>query len=122
MFGRDEHGATFAGNPLACAAALATISVIRDEGLVERSRTLGAHLREGLQSIESLAGNRVREVRGIGLMVGIDFETGCGDLVNIARERGVLLNCTADTVLRFLPPLVITESEIDRVMTVVGQL
>jgi acetylornithine/N-succinyldiaminopimelate aminotransferase len=122
LFGRGEHGATFAGNPLACAAALATISVIKDEGLVERSRTLGAHLLRGLQSIESLAGNRVREVRGIGLMVGIDFETGCGDLVNMARERGVLLNCTADTVLRFLPPLVITESEIDRVMAVVGQL
>ncbi len=122
LFGRGEHGATFAGSPLACAAALATISVIRDEGLVERSRTLGAHLREGLQSIESLAGNKVREVRGIGLMVGIDFETGCGDLVNMARERGVLLNCTADTVLRFLPPLVITESEIDQVMAVVEQL
>jgi len=122
LFGRGEHGATFAGSPLACAAALATISVIRDEGLVERSRTLGAHLREGLQSIESLAGNKVREVRGIGLMVGIDFETGCGDLVNMARERGVLLNCTADTVLRFLPPLVITESDLDRVMAVVEQL
>ena len=122
LFGRGEHGATFAGSPLACAAAVATISVIRDEGLVERSRTLGAHLLRGLQSIESLAGNRVREVRGIGLMVGIDFETGCGDLVNMARERGVLLNCTADTVLRFLPPLVITESDLDRVMAVVGQL
>ena len=122
LFGRGEHGATFAGSPLACAAALATISVIKEEGLVERSRTLGAHLLRGLQSIESLAGNSVREVRGIGLMVGIDFETGCGDLVNMARERGVLLNCTADTVLRFLPPLVITESEIDRAMAVVEQL
>ena len=122
LFGRGEHGATFAGSPLACAAAAATISVIRDEGLVERSRTLGAHLLKGLQSIESLAGNKVQEVRGIGLMVGIDFETGCGDLVNMARERGVLLNCTANTVLRFLPPLVITESDLDRVMAVVEQL
>ena len=122
LFERGDHGATFAGSPLACAASLATIDVIRDEGLVERSKVLGARLKSGLQSIESLAGNRVREVRGIGLMVGIDFETGCGDLVNMARERGVLLNCTADTVLRFLPPLVITESEIDRVMAVVEQL
>lgn len=119
-FERGDHGATFAGSPLACAASLATIDVIRDEGLVERSRILGAHLMDKLQSIESLAGNRVREVRGIGLMVGMDFESGCGKLVDLARERGVLLNCTADTVLRFLPPLVITESEIDQVLSVVS--
>ena len=121
-FERGDHGATFAGSPLACAASLATIGVIRDEGLVERSRTLGAYLMDKLQSIESLAGNRVREVRGMGLMVGMDFESGCGKLVDLARERGVLLNCTADTVLRFLPPLVITEEEIDQVLSVVSHL
>jgi len=61
-------------------------------------------------------------VRGMGLMVGMDFESGCGGLVDLARERGVLLNCTADTVLRFLPPLVITEEEIDCVLAVVESL
>ncbi len=83
---------------------------------------LGAHLLEGLQSIESLAGNRVREVRGMGLMVGMDCESGCGKLVDMARERGVLLNCTADTVLRFLPPLTITYDEIDQVLGVIQQI
>ncbi|HDN65865.1 MAG TPA: acetylornithine transaminase [Methanosarcinales archaeon] len=119
QFERGDHGATFAGGPLACAASLATIDVIRSEGLVERSRVLGARLKSGLQSIESLAGNRVREVRGMGLMVGRDFESGCGKLVDMARERGVLLNCTADTVLRFLPPLTISEVEIEQVLAVI---
>lgn len=121
-FERGDHGTTFGGNPLACAASLASIAVIRDEGLVERSKTLGAYLMNKLQSVESLHGNRVREVRGMGLMIGMDFESGCSNLVDLARERGVLLNRTADTVLRFLPPLVITEQEIDRVLSVVWSI
>ena len=122
QFERGDHGTTFGGDPLACAASLATIDVIRSEDLIERSKTLGAYLLNKLQSIGSLAGNRVREVRGMGLMIGMDFESGCSDLVDLAREYGVLLNCTADTVLRFLPPLVITKQEIDQVLSVIESL
>ncbi|MEA1944041.1 MAG: acetylornithine transaminase [Euryarchaeota archaeon] len=122
QFERGDHGTTFGGDPLACAASLAAISVIRNENLIERSKTLGAYLLNKLQSIGSLDGNRVREVRGMGLMIGMDFESGCSHLVDLARERGVLLNCTADTVLRFLPPLVITKQEIDQVLSVIESL
>lgn len=113
-FEKGDHGTTFGGNPLACAAALAAIQVMEDEDLVQRSRRLGAYMRE--QLVEHCDHEYVKEIRGKGLMIGMELTHKCDKYVEMARSEGVLLNCTADRVLRFVPPLVITKEQIDRVV------
>ncbi|MCC7546484.1 MAG: aspartate aminotransferase family protein [Burkholderiales bacterium] len=109
-FKPGSHGSTFGGNPLACAAALATLAVIRDEGLLENAAIMGETVRTGLRS--RLAGKAgVREVRGQGLMIGIELDRPCGDLVRHGLEHGVLINVTAENVVRLLPPLLIRPAE-----------
>ena len=115
-FSPSDHGGTQSGNPLACAAALATINVIEDEGLVERSAKIGGYLKKTLLEIDTPS---TREVRGKGLMVGYEIASSALEVVNYARERGVLLNNTSENVLRFVPPLVIKKEQIDVVVSVV---
>ncbi len=115
-FSPSDHGGTQSGNPLACAAALATINVIDDEGLVERSAKIGEYLKKLLLEIDTPFS---REVRGKGLMVGYEITTSAPKVVNYAQERGVLLNNTSENVLRFVPPLVIEKEQIDAVVSVV---
>ncbi len=117
-FGRGEHAATFGGGPLACAAALASIDIIREEKLVERSKEMGEYFRSELSDLST---DGLAEVRGKGLMIGVQFDRKCADLVEHGRRNGVLLNCTSDTVLRIAPPLMITKEEIDRVVNVLEQ-
>jgi acetylornithine/N-succinyldiaminopimelate aminotransferase len=114
-FAKGDHGSTFAGGPLICAAALATIQVIKDERLVERSEEMGVYLRSRLAKLAP------REVRGLGLMVGLDLETDCKALVEKALAKGVLLNSTGEHTLRFIPPLVVGKDEIDKVVSVIGE-
>jgi acetylornithine/N-succinyldiaminopimelate aminotransferase len=113
---RGDHASTFGGGPVVCGAALAVIDVIRREKLVERSYKLGEYLRSELRSLNPI------EVRGLGLMVGVELEEDAPSIVTKAREMGVLLNNTSDHVLRMVPPLVVTESEIDRVVSVLGKV
>jgi acetylornithine/LysW-gamma-L-lysine aminotransferase len=113
------HGSTFGGNPLACAAALATIQAIESEGLAERAAVLGARLLEGLRAIPSPA---VREVRGLGLMVGVELKEMAGPYLAALAECGVLALSAGATVMRFLPPLVIGTEDIDTVVTCVAQV
>ncbi len=115
---KGDHAATFGGGPLLCAAALASLTVIEDEDLVDRSARMGRYLVDKLEGLELEA---VREIRGKGLMVGMELAVKCGPVVDYARENGVLLNCTSDSVLRFVPPLVITQEQIDRVIDVVAE-
>lgn len=115
-FSPSDHGGTQSGNPLACAAALATINVIEDEGLVERSTNMGGYLKKTLLEIDTPS---TKEVRGKGLMVGYEIASSALEVVNYARERGVLLNNTSENVLRFVPPLVIKKEQIDVVVSVV---
>jgi len=115
-FSPSDHGGTQSGNPLACAAALATINVIEDEGLVERSAKMGGYLKKMLLEIDTPC---TREVRGKGLMVGYEIASSALEVVNYAQERGVLLNNTSENVLRFVPPLVIKKEQIDVVVSVV---
>jgi acetylornithine/N-succinyldiaminopimelate aminotransferase len=115
------HGSTFGGNPLASAAALAVVKTITDENLVEHAAEMGGRLQQGLR--DGLAGiNSVREVRGKGLMVGVEMAHPCGELVGTALERGMLINVTADQVLRLLPPLIISEQEVDELVDGVCKL
>ncbi len=120
-FGPGEHASTFGGNPLACATALASIQVIETEHLVERSHELGAYVLERAQSMLASCAV-VREIRGKGLMIGLELTKPCADIVAKALERGVLINCTADTVIRLVPPLVIPRADLDAVIVLLSEL
>jgi len=113
VFTPGSHGSTFGGNPLAAAVGLVALRVIEDEGLVERSRVLGAHMLKRLKAIDSPA---VKEVRGLGLFAGVEIEPAFGD-ARMACERllaaGVLSKETHDTVIRLAPPLVIPREDLD---------
>jgi acetylornithine/N-succinyldiaminopimelate aminotransferase len=114
--GRGSHASTFGGNPLAAAAAVFVINEILSAGFLQAVSQRGAHLRARL---EELAGRYaiIRDVRGIGLMQAVELKTPGAPLANALREKGILLNCTAETVLRFLPPLIVTDGEIDEMIT-----
>jgi acetylornithine/N-succinyldiaminopimelate aminotransferase len=113
-FEPGDHAATFGGGPLACAAGLASIETIKEEGLVVKSRENGTYFKNELKELFQEHG-RVEDVRGVGLMLGIEMDMPCAQLVDAMRHQGVLVNCTAEKVLRFVPPLVITREQIDNV-------
>jgi acetylornithine/N-succinyldiaminopimelate aminotransferase len=112
---KGDHGSTFAGGPLICAAALAVIRVIKEEKLVQRSEEMGAYLRGRLEKLAP------REIRGLGLMVGLDLDSDCKALVEKALQKGVLINSTGEHTLRLIPPLVVGREEIDRVVKVIAE-
>ena len=110
LFEPGKHGSTFGGNPLACTAALTTIATIEQDGLMAQAECVGALIRKLFA--EALAGVRgVKEVRGCGLMIGIELDRPCGELVGKALAAGLLINVTADKVIRLLPPLILDENE-----------
>ena len=116
-FEPGNHASTFGGNPLACSAALATLKAIEEERLVERARELGAYFVERLEQVAGRHGS-IREIRGLGLMIGVELEFPGAGGVRACLERGLLTNCTAERVVRFLPPLTVSEEEIDRAVSV----
>jgi acetylornithine aminotransferase len=104
LFKPGSHGSTFGGSPFACAAALTTLAIIEDEGLMQNAVEMGEFLRASFRS--RLAGNdAVKDIRGQGLMIGIELAIPCNTLVQEALDAGLLINVTADTVIRLLPPL-----------------
>lgn len=113
------HGSTFGGNSLACAAALAAIRYIEEHKLVERAAELGAYFLQRLRGINSPL---IREVRGLGLMVGVELRRKASPYLAAMAERGVLALSAGMTVMRFLPPLVISKEEIDAVVEVLAQV
>jgi acetylornithine/N-succinyldiaminopimelate aminotransferase len=111
VFKPGTHGSTFGGGPLACSAALATFDAIAEEGLLDRATCVGEAIRAGFR--DALAGvPGVVDIRGLGLMIGIELDRPCGDLVKRALEVGLLINVTADRVIRLLPPLVFTDADV----------
>ncbi len=110
LFKPGSHGSTFGGNPLVCAAALATLDIIEEEGLMKNAVEIGAFIRAGFA--ERLAGNSgVKDIRGQGLMIGIELAHPCGELVQQALDKGLLINVTADNVIRLLPALNFTREQ-----------
>ncbi len=107
------HGSTFGGNPLACAAANAVLDVFAEEGLVERTAVFGERFLSQLRAIPS---PQIREVRGMGLLVGVELKQRAMPVVRALAQRGILALTAGATVLRFLPPLVISEAELDKVV------
>jgi acetylornithine/LysW-gamma-L-lysine aminotransferase len=110
---KKSHGTTFGGNPLVCAAALATLHYIQTEGLPQRAATLGGRLLDGLQAIPS---PQVRQVRGLGLMAAVELKVRAVGYLAALAERGVLALSAGPNVIRFLPPLVISAEEVDTVL------
>lgn len=113
LFQPGQHGTTFGGNPVACAAALAVLDVIADEGLLERAQTVGARLREGLA-----ADARVTEVRGEGLLIGLELSAPKSvEVAAAALEAGFIVNNPTPTRIRLAPPLVVTDGQVDAFLT-----
>ena len=110
---KRSHSTTFGGNPLACAAAIAAIGEIRRLDLARNARERGTQLMEGLRAIRS---DRIREVRGLGLLVGVELKENASTALHALQEEGVLALGAGPTVVRYLPPLVITADEIERVL------
>jgi acetylornithine/succinyldiaminopimelate/putrescine aminotransferase len=112
-----DHGSTFGGQPLACAAALATLDVIEEEGLLDNATSVGDHFLAELWSLQSRHPELVKEARGAGLMVGLELLVPrAKDALKGLMERGIVANAVGDTVLRFLPPLVVTNADCNRVV------
>jgi acetylornithine aminotransferase len=121
VFGPGNHGSTFGGNPLACRAALAVIEVMESGHLAARAAELGEYfLAQFRTKLDGVAG--VRDIRGKGLMFGIELDKDCVGLVKQALAKGLLINVTAGNVIRLLPPLVITQAQADQIITTVSEL
>jgi acetylornithine aminotransferase/acetylornithine/N-succinyldiaminopimelate aminotransferase len=110
------HGTTFGGNPVACAAGVATVSEIVEQNLISHAATVGGYLLDSLRSLQTKFPKFVKEVRGLGLMAGMDLSGEGDSIVGLLREKRILINCTDQTVLRFLPPLTIERDHVDITM------
>lgn len=116
-----NHGTTFGGNPLAMRAGNETIRIIEEDGLLQNAAGVGAHLMEALrQALAQLPG--VNEIRGQGLMIGVELTKPCGVLVGRAAEAGLLISVTADSVIRIVPALILTPAEADEIASRLGVL
>jgi acetylornithine aminotransferase len=121
LFKPGNHGSTFGGNPLACTAAMTTLSVIEEEGLLGRAQDLGTRIREDFRrALADVPG--VAAIRGDGLMIGIELDRPCGKLVERALEHGLLINVTAERVVRLLPPLILSDKEATHLVDVLAPL
>jgi len=121
VFKPGNHGSTFGGNPLACAAALETLAIIEDEKLMANAVAMGDLINTGLRA--ALAGSKgVREIRNKGLMIGIELDMECNQLVKDALADGLLINVTADNVVRLLPPLNMQRAEAEQLVKQLGAL
>ena len=115
------HASTFGGNPLVTAAGIAAFTALKDPALLENCRTVGAYFMGELNQLKKNH-SVIREVRGKGLIIGMELMIPGGDIVNKCLERGVLINCVQDTVLRFLPPLIVTKKEVDHVVALLDEV
>ncbi len=121
VFKPGNHGSTFGGNPLACAAAIATLDAIEQDGLMVNAWETGNFIRDSLaERLRGVAG--VVEARGMGMMIGIELDRPCGDLVARARDKGLLINVTVDSVVRLLPPLVMNRQEAQQLVDILAPL
>ncbi|WP_218509055.1 aspartate aminotransferase family protein [Variovorax sp. dw_308] len=119
LFQPGNHGTTFGGNPLAMRAGIETIRIMEEQKLLENAATVGAHLKSALErEFSRMSG--VKEVRGQGLMLGIELDRPCGVILNRAAEAGLLLSVTADSVIRLVPPLILTIAEADEIVAILA--
>ena len=124
IFKPGNHGTTFGGNPLAMRAGVETIRIMEADGLLVNAAEVGAHLKNGLSTAlaDELKDGTVREIRGLGLMLGIDLAKPCGALTQRAADAGLLISVTADTVVRLVPPLILSLAEADEIIAILCPL
>jgi acetylornithine aminotransferase len=123
VFQPGNHGTTFGGNPLAMRAGVETLRIMEEDRLLENAEKMGAHLRAALdRELAAQMGRGVREIRGQGLMIGIELDRPCGELVKRAADRGLLISVTADSVVRLLPPLIVGRAEADELIGILCPL
>ena len=124
IFGPGNHGTTFGGNPLAMRAGVETIRIMEEDGLLANATHVGDHLSNSLkQALQAeLASGQVKEIRGQGLMIGIDLAKPCAALVQQAANAGLLISVTADSVVRLVPPLILSEAEADQIVALLCPL
>ena len=124
IFGPGNHGTTFGGNPLAMRAGIETLKIMEEDGLVAHAARVGAHLKAALsrELAGELKSGRVKEIRGFGLMLGIDLAVPCGEILQRAADNGLLLSVTADSVIRLVPPLILSEAEADNIVAILCPL
>jgi len=115
-FTPGTHGSTFGGNPLVTAAGVATVRTILEEGILNRTEEIGEYLLGELEALERKFPEVIKDVRGIGLMIGVELSVPGADIVKKAMERGLLLNCAQEKVLRFVPPLIVGKKEVDEML------
>lgn len=121
IFQPGNHGSTFGGNPLACRAALAVVEGIMANDGLARVEALGHRILNGLKArLGDLA--QVKDIRGFGLMLGVELQQDCGELVEAAKDRGLLLNVTAGSTIRLLPPFILTDEQADEIVNIVSEL
>jgi acetylornithine aminotransferase len=121
LLGPGKHGSTFGGNPLVCRVGQTVLDTLDAARLTERAGMLGQHMLEGFQTrLQGKSG--VKSIRGMGLMIGIELDRPCAELVTRALQRGLLINVTADSVVRLLPPLIISQAEADQIVDSVSGL
>jgi len=113
-----SHGSTFGGNPVACAAAIAVLNAIRDENLLENAILMGQYYRAQLEALKTRF-DCIREIRGLGLMLGVELTKPGAEIVDKCRIRKLLINCTHKTVLRLMPAINVTKEQIDRAVAII---
>jgi acetylornithine aminotransferase len=121
VFKPGNHGTTFGGGPLVSVAALTTLEVIEKDGLLAHAARMGEAIQGGLRrELSGVAG--VKEIRGMGLMIGVELDRPCGDIVKRALAAGLVTNVTADKVVRLLPPLIIKEEEAKQLVAILAPI
>ncbi len=121
IFVPGSHASTYGGNPLVTAAALAVFKTIETENLLAHVKTMGNYLREKLQGLQSKH-PVIRDIRGIGLMLGVELEIGGAEIVREALRRGLIINCTQDKILRIMPAMIVTKKQIDRAVKILDEI
>lgn len=121
-FQPGSHASTFGGNPLVCSAAVVTMEVLIEDGFIlDQCRRMGKYLKKKLEEMKKEFPSIIAEVRGMGLLVGMELTRDGAPIVKACMERGLLINCTAGNILRFTPPLIVTEKEIDHLIDILEQ-
>ena len=122
-FEPGTHGSTFGGNPLACSAAIATTDLLIEDGFIlDQCSRMGKYFKNKLQELQKEFPGKIAEVRGMGLLVGMELTMAGAPIVTECMEKGLLINCTAGNILRFMPALIVTEKEIDHLIDILEQI
>ena len=124
IFSPGNHGSTFGGNPLAMRAGVETIRIMERDGLLENAAAMGRHFTQALQRelAEQVASGAVKDIRGRGLMIGIELAIPCSALMQKCLDKGLLISVTADSVVRLVPPLIVTAAEVDAMVAILAPL